>query len=180
MSHVASILSERLELVPLSPAALEVLLAGRTGEAEALIGGRLADGWPGGDERYFRLRLGQLQRDPSLQPWMVRALVLRDGREVVGNAGFHGPPGVNGKNDPAAVEIGYKVFEPFRGRGLATEATVALIDWAREEHDVRRVILSIAPTNDPSLAIAAKLGFTQTGEQWDEEDGLELVFELEA
>jgi RimJ/RimL family protein N-acetyltransferase len=176
----ASIVSDRLELISLSPAALEALLEERATDAETLIGGRLADGWPGGDERYFRLRLGQMQRDPSLQRWIVRALVLRDGREVVGHAGFHGPPGVNGKKDSAAVEIGYKVFVPFRGRGLATEAATALIDWAREEHGVRRFILSIAPANAPSLAIAAKLGFVQTGEQWDEEDGLELVFELEA
>ena len=180
MSDQASILSDRLELVPLSPEALEALLAGRTADAEALIGARLADGWPDGDDHYFSLRLGQMQRDPSLQRWIVRALVLRDSREVVGHAGFHGPPGVNGKKDPAAVEIGYSVFEPFRGRGLATEAAQALIGWARDEQGVHRFILSIAPTNDPSLAIAAKLGFTQTGEQWDEEDGLELVFELEA
>jgi hypothetical protein len=33
---------------------------------------------------------------------------------------------------------------------------------------------------DPSPAIAAKLGFVQTGEQCGTEDGLELVFELEA
>jgi RimJ/RimL family protein N-acetyltransferase len=174
------IVSERLELVSLSPAALEALVAGRTSDAETLIGGRLADGWPGGDERYFRLRLGQMQREPSLRRWIVRALVLRDGREIVGHAGFHGPPGINGKKDPAAVEIGYKVFEPFRGRGLATEAARALMAWAREEHGIRRFILSIAPSNEPSLAIARRLGFEQTGEQWDDEDGLELVFELEA
>jgi ribosomal-protein-alanine N-acetyltransferase len=41
------------------------------------------------------------------------------------------------------------------------------------------VIASIAPDNDPSLAIVRKLGFEQTGEQWDDEDGLELVFQLE-
>ena len=174
------IVTERLELVSLSPAALEALIAGRTGDAETLIGGRLADGWPGGDERYFRLRLSQMQRDPSLRRWIVRALVLREGRDIVGHAGFHGPPGINGKQDPAAVEVGYKVFEPFRGRGLATEAARALMGWAREEHSVRHFILSIAPSNEPSLAIARKLGFEQTGEQWDDEDGLELVFELEA
>jgi RimJ/RimL family protein N-acetyltransferase len=174
------IVSERLELVSLSPAALEALIAGRTSDAETLIGGRLADGWPGGDEPYFRLRLGQMRREPALRRWIVRALVLRDGRDIVGHAGFHGPPGINGKKDPAAVEVGYKVFEPFRGRGLATEAARALMAWAREEHGVRRFILSIAPSNEPSLAIARRLGFEQTGEQWDDEDGLELVFELEA
>ena len=175
-----SILSDRLELVSMSPDVVEALLAGRSDEAAESIGGVLADGWPGGHEGFFRLRLEQMRRDPSLQPWLVRALVLREGRDVVGHAGFHGPPGANGKRDPEAVELGYEVFQAFRGRGLATEAATALIGWARDEHDIRRFIVSIAPSNDPSLAIAAKLGFVQTGEQWDEEDGLELVFELEA
>jgi hypothetical protein len=31
-----------------------------------------------------------------------------------------------------------------------------------------------------SLGIVQRLGFVQTGQQWDDEDGLELVFELEA
>jgi hypothetical protein len=29
------------------------------------------------------------------------------------------------------------------------------------------------------MNLIRKLGFRQTGDQWDEEDGLELVFELE-
>jgi len=52
------------------------------------------------------------------------------------------------------------------------------MDWAGTE-GVRQFVVSIGPWNEPSLAIARKLGFTQTGEQWDEEDGLELVFELD-
>jgi RimJ/RimL family protein N-acetyltransferase len=175
-----SILSDRLELVSVSPEILEALLDGRAEDAARLMDGELANGWPGGHEGFFKLRLDQMQRDPPIQPWLIRGLVLRDGRAVVGHAGFHGPPGVNGKRDPDAVELGYEVFEPYRGRGLATEAASALIGWAREEHGIRRFIVSIAPTNDPSLAIAAKLGFVHTGEQWDDEDGLELVFELEA
>jgi len=163
----------------MSPAVVEVLLESRAGEAAELLGGELADGWPDGHKGFFKLRLEQMRTDPSIQPWLIRGLVLRDGRAVIGHAGFHGPPGVNGKRDPDGVELGYEVFEKYRGRGLATEAASALIGWARDEHGVRRFIVSIAPSNEPSLAVAAKLGFVHTGEQWDEEDGLELVFELE-
>jgi RimJ/RimL family protein N-acetyltransferase len=40
-------------------------------------------------------------------------------------------------------------------------------------------VASIAPDNSRSLAVARRLGFIQTGERWDDEDGLELVFERE-
>jgi L-amino acid N-acyltransferase YncA len=48
-----------------------------------------------------------------------------------------------------------------------------------EERGVRHYLASATPDNEPSLAIIRKLGFRQTGEAIDEEDGLELVFELE-
>jgi len=36
---------------------------------------------------------------------------------------------------------------------------------------------SVAPGNAPSLGLIAPLGFVHIGEQIDERDGLELVFE---
>ncbi len=59
--------------------------------------------------------------------------------------------------------------------GIATEATLALMDWAATQ-GVLRVVASIAPDNAPSLRIAEKLGFARAGESEDEEDGPELVF----
>ena len=97
---------------------------------------------------------------------------------MVGHIGFHGPPGVNGRRIDDALEIGYTIFPSYRGHGFATEAATALIDWAREIHGLQRFIATIAPGNAPSEAIVRKLGFTHTGEQWDEEDGLEYVYEL--
>jgi RimJ/RimL family protein N-acetyltransferase len=161
----------------MSPAVLEALLEGRRREAEEQLGLSLPDGWPDQrDEPFLRLRLEQMQRDPGTQPWLVRALVLRGERQMVGHAGFHGPPGAHGLR-PGAVEVGYTVHAPFRGRGYATEATVALMEWA-EARGIRHFVASVGPSNEPSLAIVGKLGFVQTGDQWDEEDGLELVFEL--
>jgi [ribosomal protein S5]-alanine N-acetyltransferase len=54
-----------------------------------------------------------------------------------------------------------------------------LMDLAEERAGVRHFVLSVSPENDPSLAIVRKLGFVRTGEQIDEEDGLEHIFELE-
>jgi [ribosomal protein S5]-alanine N-acetyltransferase len=172
--------SERLELAPMTAPFLDALLGGRREEAEELLRLRLPDGWPDDhDARFLRLRLDQLRRNADAERWLVRAVVLPDGdRPMVGHAGFHGPPGVNGPGRPEALEVGYTVFEPFRGRGYATEVTRALVRWGRSEHGVRTFVASVGPWNAPSLRVVEKLGFRQVGAQWDPDDGEELVFEL--
>jgi RimJ/RimL family protein N-acetyltransferase len=179
--QVPSIRSDRLELVSMSPAFLELLLEGLHEDAAGSLGADIPKGWPGRhDAGFLRLRLDQMRRDPESEEWLVRALVLPDeGRTMIGHAGFHGKPGVNGPQQADAVELGYTVFPVYRGRGYATEAAVALMRWAQRERGITHFVASVAPDNNPSLAIVRKLGFVQTGEQWDEEDGLELVFELE-
>ena len=77
------------------------------------------------------------------------------------------------------VEVGYTLLPEARGHGYAIEAVRAAFDWATQVHGVHRFRASVAPDNERSLNLIGKLGFQQTGEQWDEEDGLELVFELQ-
>ncbi len=175
------ITSDRLELVLLSPQAIEALLEGRRADAERELDAAIPGEWPDDhDARFLRFRQRQLERAPQAEAWLVRAVILREPvRRMVGHAGFHGQPGMNGKQDPAAVELGYTIFPQYRGHGLATEAARALMDWAATDQGIRRFIASVSPDNAPSLAIVRKLGFVQTGEQWDDEDGLELVFERE-
>jgi len=175
MSDVLPILTGHLELVAMSPALIEALLAGQRAETEAAAGFKLPDGWPDRhDERFLRLRLRQMREDAAVQPWLVRAMVSRDReRGMLGHIGFHGPPDERGM-----AELGYTVFPPFRRRGYALEAARGMMDWALREHGVRLFRLSISPDNAPSLAMAAKMGFRQVGEQIDDEDGLELVLEL--
>jgi RimJ/RimL family protein N-acetyltransferase len=176
---VPTIRSPRLDLVSMSPAFLEALLGARREEAETMLGASIPAGWPTEhDARFLRMRLGEMSRHAELQRWLLRALVLQEpARTVIGHAGFHGAPGRNGPEREGALEVGYTVFDEYRGRGYATEAVVALLDWARDR-GVEHFIASVAPENEPSLAVVRKLGFVQTGEQWDDEDGLELVFEL--
>ena len=159
----------------MSPPLIEALLEGRRAEAEAIAGLTLPQDWPDAhDERFLRLRLAQMRDDAATQPWLARALVLEQrGRPMIGHIGFHGPPDARG-----VAEMGYTVFSPYRRRGYALEAARAMMDWALREHSVRLFRVSISPANEPSLRMAAKMGFRHTGEQIDEEDGLELVFEL--
>ena len=112
-----------------------------------------------------------------MREWLGRAMVLTDDdgtKRVVGSIGFHGPPDEQGR-----LEVGYSVDPPFRRRGYARESVKALFDWANREHGITRFIASISPDNEPSLRLAAGLGFHRVGEQIDEVDGLEYVFETD-
>jgi ribosomal-protein-alanine N-acetyltransferase len=123
----------------------------------------------------WTLRLGQLLGEPACAPWLVRAVVVAEGQAtgaVVGHAGFHGPPDPRGM-----VEVGYRITPEHRRRGHARAALGELLAYART-HGAKTARASISPDNAASLALAATYGFTQTGEQIDEIDGRELVFEL--
>ncbi len=126
-------------------------------------------------EHFLQFRLAQLAVDSSIRPWLGRAMVRTDDsgdRLVIGSIGFHGPPDPEGR-----LEVGYSVDPPHRRQGFAREAIRALFDWAHQTHDISRFIASISPTNEPSLRLTQQFGFHQIGEQMDEIDGLEYVFE---
>jgi RimJ/RimL family protein N-acetyltransferase len=171
---VPTIRSRRLELTSLGPEPIEMVLDHGPGPASVVAGYKIPGDWPGADEGFLKLRLGQMRSDPRWQQWLVRAILLGPERKMIGHVGFHGPP-----REGEKLEVGYTIFPGYRGHGYATEAVVALMGWATSAHGIRRFVASVSPTNQPSLAIVRKLGFLQTGVQWDEEDGEELVFELE-
>jgi len=161
-----------IQLVPLEYELLATLSEGRREEASRRLGVAIPTDWPDEhDAAFFALRA----RERLPLEWSVYAIV--DDGAMVGHAGFHGPPGTNGPGYADAVEIGYTVFPAFRGRGYAQAAARALVALAAGR-GVARVVASVAPDNEPSLAVVRKLGFVHTSEQWDEEDGRELVFEL--
>jgi RimJ/RimL family protein N-acetyltransferase len=98
---------------------------------------------------------------------------------MCGRIGFHSKPGPEDLRDVAAdgMELGYAIGEPFRRRGFAREAALTLMRWAFEDHRQRCFILSIAPDNEASLAMAHSMGLREVGSHIDAEDGLELYFE---
>ncbi len=156
---------------------MQTLLAGDVDAAESAIGATIPPDLAEQLDHFLQFRIADLTVDPSAQPWLGRAIVRiePDGsRRVIGTCGFHSPP-----DDSGRVEIGYRVEEVERRKGIATEVVRALFDWAATEHGVNRFRAAIAPDNLPSLAVAAKFGFRQVGVQIDDIDGEELVFELD-
>ena len=170
--------SDRLELVSMGPALLEALLAGDRARAAQIGGFHIPDDLIL-SERTLKMRLRQIQANPEVLPWLLRAIVIRESQTMCGRIGFHTEPGPEYLRDLAAdgVELGYSIGEPFRRQGYAKEAALTLLRWAFEAHQQRSFILSIAPDNEASLAMAHSMGFREVSSHIDEEDGLELIFE---
>jgi RimJ/RimL family protein N-acetyltransferase len=166
------IVSERLELWLATPAQLAALRGGDASSVAQQLNATLSEEWVADVRWLAGFRLLQLTEHPDHAPWLFRAVVLKEPRTAIGHVNFHGPP-----DDRGVAEIGYSLLPAFRGQGYAIEAVRAMFDWARREHGVRRFRASVSPDNERSQHLIGKLGFVRIGEQWDEEDGLEWVFE---
>ena len=167
------IATARLDLHPLPLPVIEALLAGDVAGAGAQVPYAVTAASFPDDAYVLGLRRDQLRADPSELPWLYRAAVLRETGEVVARAGFHAPPDPHG-----TVEIGYRVQPARQRQGLATEIVDGLLRWASCAGALR-CLASTGPHNVASQAVLARFGFRQTGEQWDDVDGRELVFTLQ-
>ncbi|KAK3182375.1 hypothetical protein K4F52_006378 [Lecanicillium sp. MT-2017a] len=132
----------------------------------------------------WKMRVAQLEREPADAIWVTRLLVLEDDDSsdgcaqgkttVVGRAGFHGRP----DDERGMVEVGYSIDPLHRRRGHARAALEILLAVARADERVTVVRASVGPWNEASRALVVGFGFVEVGEQWDEEDGREIVYEL--
>jgi ribosomal-protein-alanine N-acetyltransferase len=159
-----------LRLVPLSVETMRALVAGDLDAASA-SSGITATSYLVDHAWLWEIRLAQVAADPGSLDWIARAAVDGDGR-VVGIVGFHGPP-----DDAGMVEVAYGVDPALRRRGYARRLLTIALEWAAAVPEVRVVRASISPDNEASLATVRPFGFRRVGEQWDEEDGLELLLE---
>ncbi|MGH7521574.1 MAG: GNAT family N-acetyltransferase [Gemmatimonadales bacterium] len=167
----------RLRLVPATPQAYLALLEAPD-RFEQLVGLALADGLRGlyttGD--VSPQWIAALRRASGPDPWKHGFWVTeRNGREVVGSAGFKGPPDADG-----VVEIAYGVAPSCEGRGYATEAAGALLRFAAADDRVRLVRAHTLPEANASTRVLTKCGFVHIGEVIDPEDGLVWRWERNA
>jgi RimJ/RimL family protein N-acetyltransferase len=123
----------------------------------------------------WRIRSEQVHQDPASAAWVTGVIWDEQKHVAVGRAGYHGPP-----DDSGMVEIGYAVDPAYRRHGYARAALEALLQRAAREPRVSVVRVSIGPDNTASYALASQYGFAKIGEQWDEEDGLEIIYEVAA
>ncbi len=163
-----------VRLVQLDPVTIDALAAGELAAANRTAPVVLTPYLVSPECRGTWLRRSrQLVTDPSALSWITR--VIHDERRqlTVGRAGFHGPPDERGM-----VEFGYSVDPFYRRQGYARACLLRLLEHAAAAAEVNVVRATISPDNVASRSLVLQYGFVEVGEQWDDEDGIETIFEL--
>jgi RimJ/RimL family protein N-acetyltransferase len=91
---------------------------------------------------------------------------------IVGSVIFHGRPEADG-----VAEVGYGVELESQGRGFATEATRACVEWALVQPECNAVTATTFPWHRASLRVIEKIGMTLAGTRDHDMFGELLVFE---
>ena len=118
-------------------------------------------------------RVPQVKVDPSVNKWFVRFIVLKESKEVIGSTSFHGVPDAEGM-----MEIGLGIEEAFRNQGYAREALAGMWKWVSTFPEVKTLRYTVSPENLPSIAVINYFGFEYKGQQMDEIDGPENIYEM--
>jgi ribosomal-protein-alanine N-acetyltransferase len=156
-----TLVTDRLELVPMTLEIVEAVMLGRREEAERHIGAPLPAAWPGLSlvERAFSASLEAIRADPDQRLWGDRVMIARHGpRRVLGSVVFHGAAGADG-----VVEVAYGVEQESQQQGFATEGTRASVEWAFGDPGVRVVRATTPSWHTPSRRVLEKCGFTLVG-----------------
>lgn len=135
--------TKRLRLVPMTDDELREMIVAETDEHMR--------------QAYSEMLAGCLAH-PKERIWYTEWRVAeKESGAPVGGLGFKGPA-ANGE-----VEIGYGLDEAHWGKGYATEAAKAMIDWAFSQEGVYFVMAETEPGNTASQRVLQKLGFSPAG-----------------
>ena len=95
------------------------------------------------------------ERSPA-EPAMLIFRRTEGAPELVGTIGF-------GRRPDGELEFGYWIARPFWGRGYATEAGRAVLDFARDALRLKKLHAGYFLDNPASGRVLEKLGFRPTG-----------------
>jgi ribosomal-protein-alanine N-acetyltransferase len=167
---------QRVQLVHLPATVVHALAGDDKHHSVEMMSGHLTPYIRGSEcQGLWRHRSAQIADRPSDSAWITRLIVTPGVTGAVGVAGFHGPP-----DDRQMVEFGYRVDPQYRRQGYARAALETLLLVARCHPGVSVVRASVSPANAASRSLIDQYGFVEVGEQWDEEDGAEILFEVGA
>jgi len=93
------------------------------------------------------------------QYFTLWTIISKAENRMVGDLCFMGLPNAEG-----SIEIGYGTYEDFRGNAYMTEAVSGMINWAKQQSDVKAITASTDKTDRASYTILQKNRFVKVGE----------------
>lgn len=140
----------RLELIAATLPLIETEAAGIANLSNAL--NAEIETWPppGNDENSLRWSVEKLRANPDhcgFHIWYV-ILLEDERRKLVGLVAFKGPP-----DEQGTIEAGYSILERYQRKGIATEATRAIMQWAFEDPRVKQITAETFPELEASIKV---------------------------
>ena len=118
-------------------------------------------------------RVPQVKVNPSVNKWFVRFIVLKESKEIIGSISFHGVPDSEGM-----MEIGLGIEEDRTTQAVGPEIVAGMWKWVSAFPEVKTLRYTVSPENLPSIAVINYFGFEYKGQQMDEIDGPENIYEM--
>ena len=87
------------------------------------------------------------------------ATVLKESNTYIGRCGLYPLRDDTGHVVPREANIAYHIARPYWGRGLATEAARAFVEYGFGELHLRRIVAGINAENVASIRVARRAGF---------------------
>lgn len=120
-------------------------------------------------------RIPRVKKEPAFAEIGLILAIERESRELIGSAGFHDFPDSSGM-----IEIGFGIVPEKQNQGFGKELLHGMWRFITDRADVKTLRYTVSPSNEPSIHIISSLNFNLVGEQIDEEDGVELIYEMDA
>jgi RimJ/RimL family protein N-acetyltransferase len=123
-------------------------------------------GWSDTTPEHIRREIEEMLARTPGEPggWVQFTVVTLDGDELVGDVG------IKVDDEPGVVLVGYTISPAHQGRGYATEAVQALVEYAFETLGAEVVRAYAEASNTASLRVAEKVGMPVV-ERFEEREG---------
>lgn len=105
---------------------------------------------------YTEMLNGGLSHPDKWEWYAAWIIELKDGT-YIGDLCF------KGIDSKGVTEIGYGISEEYQGRGYATEAVKAVVEWAFRQSGITAVEAETDPENRASQRVLEKCGFVANG-----------------
>lgn len=111
------------------------------------------------EKEYTELYIENIYAYYEYGMWIV---VEKATGKIIGRAGLE-----KRDNEEDSLELGYMIAKPYQRKGFAFEVCTAIIEYADRQLGIGNIHSLIERENIPSICLSQKLGFSLTGEKYE-------------